>query len=658
MDRLSPHDPRNSRRSCSSNRSIKSTSDSSDKGYSSGQRSDRSRIARKRASKPKVRTGCISCKRRHVKCDEGKPSCGECDRLGLICEGYAAPKTKTPVSRAERLLLPKPKLASLAAAPSELTPEPSRPTDYHLLIPPVPNFGFEMSEEDRWYFAIYRDQLAYELSPYCQANFFTRTSLRDSMINRCVHHSILSIGAYARALMDLHNEYPYGSEGSGMWWPQSVLNRHHQAALMHHAKALSYLRSNIGQYGVDGRVTMTATLLFIVFENMQGNYHSSGNLIRRGIKGLTNMRNGGGDPGSILRRRWHRYLTAPPDEIDEMTDMFARHSVASAFIPFAHGKYAYHILFTEDDEDDEDDASDFGGLLMGGGSPFAFTVPQTLEQAGQIWIYLIVQLADFLSKAAWHNLHPEYEFDDAAAFAEQAMFLTLLGDLGAGLDALLYAPTADWRDGQSLELLRLQHAAAVVATSCCLDPTEMMYDDYTPQFEDVVRRCRILGDFSSSSSSSSSTSSTTTAAAAAGSPPVAKIGFTNEAGRLPLLAFVGAKCRDARVRADAVGLLRGGSGEYWREGSWDSASLAGAVAGLAKLEGQTLEEGTSTGSSTPDPATALSASSVPGHVPAEARYAWSNMFWDFERRQMHVEYTKLLPDAFGELETVNCVVDV
>jgi hypothetical protein len=30
---------------------------------------------RKRASKPKVRTGCISCKLRHVKCDERKPAC-------------------------------------------------------------------------------------------------------------------------------------------------------------------------------------------------------------------------------------------------------------------------------------------------------------------------------------------------------------------------------------------------------------------------------------------------------------------------------------------------------------------------------------------------------------------------------------------------------
>ncbi|KAI6086894.1 hypothetical protein F4821DRAFT_269678 [Hypoxylon rubiginosum] len=632
MDRLSPYDARKPRRSSSSNRSSKSahTSDSSDKGYSSGQRGDKLRPARKRASKPKVRTGCISCKRRHVKCDEGKPSCAECDRLGLMCEGYAPPKTKTPATRAERLLLPKPKLSSLVAASSSKTPaESSRPANYHPLLPSAPSFGFELNEEDKWYFSLYRDQIIHELSPYCQANFFSRTSLRDSMVNRCVHHSILSIGAYARALMDLHNEYPSGGKVSRTWWPPSVLNRHHQAALVHHAKALSHLRSSIREYGIDSRVTMAATLLFIVFENMQGNYHSSGNLIRSGIKVLTNIRNKGSDPRSILRRQWHRYLTEPRDEVDEMTNIFARHSAASAFIPFAHGKFAYHMLFTEDES--EDDAE-----LGIASSPFTFTIPQTLEQARQIWVYLIVQLADFLSKATWHNQHPEYDFDDATAFREQAVFLALLNDLGVGLDALLFT-TIDSRQSQNLELLRLHHTVALIATSCALDPTEMMYDDYLPQFEEVVQRCRIFGDcFFPSSSMLPEVSSSSSSSAQ-------KVGFTNEAARLPLLAFVGAKCRSPRVRADVVDLMRSSD---WREGSWDSSSLAGAVEGLMKLEGQ--------GQGPDDDLTPL-----PPSVPIrEQRYAWSNMFWDFEKRQMHVEYTKVLPDVFGELETVRYVMGV
>jgi hypothetical protein len=36
-----------------------------------------------RAKKPKVRTGCFTCKARRIKCDEGKPTCKRCENFGL-----------------------------------------------------------------------------------------------------------------------------------------------------------------------------------------------------------------------------------------------------------------------------------------------------------------------------------------------------------------------------------------------------------------------------------------------------------------------------------------------------------------------------------------------------------------------------------------------
>jgi hypothetical protein len=35
------------------------------------------------------RNGCSTCKRRHRKCDETKPTCRECQKNNLDCEGYA-----------------------------------------------------------------------------------------------------------------------------------------------------------------------------------------------------------------------------------------------------------------------------------------------------------------------------------------------------------------------------------------------------------------------------------------------------------------------------------------------------------------------------------------------------------------------------------------
>ncbi|KAK2012349.1 hypothetical protein LZ32DRAFT_605572 [Colletotrichum eremochloae] len=42
-----------------------------------------------RKGQPKVRTGCLTCKSRKVKCDEAKPACVRCTSTGRRCEGYA-----------------------------------------------------------------------------------------------------------------------------------------------------------------------------------------------------------------------------------------------------------------------------------------------------------------------------------------------------------------------------------------------------------------------------------------------------------------------------------------------------------------------------------------------------------------------------------------
>lgn len=48
---------------------------------------------RKKRYAPKVRTGCITCKKRRVKCDETKPACIKCTSLGYRCDGYVPLKT-------------------------------------------------------------------------------------------------------------------------------------------------------------------------------------------------------------------------------------------------------------------------------------------------------------------------------------------------------------------------------------------------------------------------------------------------------------------------------------------------------------------------------------------------------------------------------------
>lgn len=39
----------------------------------------------------RTKTGCLTCRERKKKCDEGKPTCNNCDRGGFFCKGYSQP---------------------------------------------------------------------------------------------------------------------------------------------------------------------------------------------------------------------------------------------------------------------------------------------------------------------------------------------------------------------------------------------------------------------------------------------------------------------------------------------------------------------------------------------------------------------------------------
>ncbi|KAE9362929.1 hypothetical protein N431DRAFT_390396 [Stipitochalara longipes BDJ] len=69
----------------------------------------------KKAAHRKVRTGCLQCKRRHVKCDEIKPKCLNCVRYPSECSFELAPEDGSKAHVAAPHILPKP-IPSLASS--------------------------------------------------------------------------------------------------------------------------------------------------------------------------------------------------------------------------------------------------------------------------------------------------------------------------------------------------------------------------------------------------------------------------------------------------------------------------------------------------------------------------------------------------------------
>jgi hypothetical protein len=46
--------------------------------------------------KRRVKTGCLSCRQRRVKCDEKKPVCQRCEAANIACNGYTSPRKLNP----------------------------------------------------------------------------------------------------------------------------------------------------------------------------------------------------------------------------------------------------------------------------------------------------------------------------------------------------------------------------------------------------------------------------------------------------------------------------------------------------------------------------------------------------------------------------------
>lgn len=85
----------------------------------------------------RVRTGCITCRKRRIKCDEARPGCDRCRNANFNCEGYESP-------RSVRNETPTPRKASKAVVKVQcLTPSPST-------SPRLDTSSLDMVEELPW----------------------------------------------------------------------------------------------------------------------------------------------------------------------------------------------------------------------------------------------------------------------------------------------------------------------------------------------------------------------------------------------------------------------------------------------------------------------------------------------------------------------------
>ncbi|RFU25203.1 hypothetical protein B7463_g11139, partial [Scytalidium lignicola] len=122
---------------------------------------------RQRAYHPKTRTGCLTCKKRRIKCDEVRPACLRCTSSGRVCDNsyYVQP----PCSMRSDMV-------SVVAGPS---------FDLHVHVSP----------ESRRSFVFFMQRTCPQQAGFFGSDFWERLVLQTAYHEPAIHYAIVAIGS-------------------------------------------------------------------------------------------------------------------------------------------------------------------------------------------------------------------------------------------------------------------------------------------------------------------------------------------------------------------------------------------------------------------------------------------------------------------------------
>ncbi|KAH6669182.1 hypothetical protein F5X68DRAFT_216360 [Plectosphaerella plurivora] len=137
---------------------------------------------RVRAFKPKTKTGCLTCKKRRVKCDETRPACNRCTKLSIECAGYKPVGSANHGGSSHRpRLLPK---HAAPAWPAAVVRSPGA----------SPAAAF-LNQQDFIYFRFFREQSTRILAGPYKDNLWERVILQACHEEPSIRALAASVGA-------------------------------------------------------------------------------------------------------------------------------------------------------------------------------------------------------------------------------------------------------------------------------------------------------------------------------------------------------------------------------------------------------------------------------------------------------------------------------
>jgi Fungal specific transcription factor domain/Fungal Zn(2)-Cys(6) binuclear cluster domain len=189
----------------------------------------------------KVKTGCVTCKARHVKCGEEKPQCKRCITTGRICDGYSNSKVavKPAVKRSANELIM---------------------IHYTADVPAALKLAMGRTTKEQRSFEYFRTRTAPDLMACFDSELWSSYVLQMAQTEPAVRHSLIAVGC-------LHEDYESGTIGYGA---------NAQFALQQYSTAIRHvLRSFKSYLNQSTDIALVLCALFASFESLQGHYKSA-----------------------------------------------------------------------------------------------------------------------------------------------------------------------------------------------------------------------------------------------------------------------------------------------------------------------------------------------------------------------------------------------
>ncbi|KAI1458882.1 hypothetical protein F4805DRAFT_456276 [Annulohypoxylon moriforme] len=482
---------------------------------------------KRRVNHAKVRTGCVTCKNRRVKCDERKPLCGRCEKSGFLCAGYDEPnprrsKEATMSGRSKRSTEP------VTLRPKSLQPRAVDVTQeipiVDFLLPPSLTPAY-LDRRDAQYFERFRSQITMDISIWCGGDYWKRI-LCEVLEDDCIRYAALALAAMllaAERCSDISSRMP---------GPLTQC-REGQVALRYYMKAISLCRKQLigGVTNEAVRSNLTSTFFFAILEILQGNIATADQIMVNGailIRDAMKARAPSGRPALV----WDQQMTGMKSGFDKLTIMWG-------LSPFFHGQREVCTILLPEERHSE--------------IPDEYA---TVSNVRNSWMVFQNDVGLFMMSVRCGKVVSPERME--AVILQKSKFLAQLRRWMPVLDALLERE----RDTSGFYPLSIMKASALVSTiflSCFLDRSDVSYDLHLQSFLEVIHICqRFVPD-----------------------KRPTHLKFSLDIDLFPIVSFTVTKCRDQKTRQLALQTFHDMT---WGQVFWNNQGMLKSLQALVDLE--------------------------------------------------------------------------